>query len=97
MIAGTELNMPGAAEALNQLLEFQRSDFIEIFSAMDGLPVTIRLLDPPLHEFLPVEGSPALNALCQSIARELHHHVNAKSVRTRLFALRESNPMMSVT
>jgi len=38
---------------LQKLLELQRSDFIGILKAMDGLPVTIRLLDPPLHEFLP--------------------------------------------
>ncbi|MFA5785943.1 MAG: pyruvate, phosphate dikinase [Actinomycetota bacterium] len=40
-------------EALAKLLDLQRSDFVEIFEVMDGLPVTIRLLDPPLHEFLP--------------------------------------------
>ena len=40
-------------EALARLLEFQRSDFVGLFEAMDGLPVTIRLIDPPLHEFLP--------------------------------------------
>ncbi len=40
-------------KALEKLLPFQKQDFIEIFQAMDGLPVTIRLLDPPLHEFLP--------------------------------------------
>ena len=42
--------------ALDRLLPFQQSDFEAIFEAMDGLPVTIRLLDPPLHEFLPVRG-----------------------------------------
>ncbi|MEW6909538.1 pyruvate, phosphate dikinase [Trueperella pyogenes] len=41
------------AEALAELLPYQRQDFIGIFSAMDGLPVTVRLIDPPLHEFLP--------------------------------------------
>src|SRR6202008_4725648 len=44
---------PARREALSQLLPFQRSDFEGLFRAMDGLPVTIRLLDPPLHEFLP--------------------------------------------
>ena len=39
--------------ALAELLEVQRTDFVEILEAMDGLPVTVRLLDPPLHEFLP--------------------------------------------
>jgi pyruvate,orthophosphate dikinase len=43
-------------KALNRLLPFQREDFIEIFRIMDGLPVTIRLLDPPIHEFLPSAG-----------------------------------------
>ena len=43
-------------EALDKLLPIQRQDFLEIFRAMDGLPVTIRLLDPPLHEFLPAHG-----------------------------------------
>ena len=42
-----------ARRALAKLLPIQRNDFIGIFKAMDGLPVTIRLLDPPLHEFLP--------------------------------------------
>ena len=43
----------GRRDALNELLPFQRNDFEEIFRIMSGLPVTIRLLDPPLHEFLP--------------------------------------------
>jgi pyruvate, orthophosphate dikinase len=46
---------PGRREALDRLLPFQQSDFERIFEAMAGLPVTIRLLDPPLHEFLPDE------------------------------------------
>ncbi len=44
-----------AREALAKLLPMQRKDFVGIFKAMDGLPVTIRLLDPPLHEFLPTD------------------------------------------
>ena len=50
------LGCPRRAEALNALKEFQREDFEGIFRAMPGLPVIIRLLDPPLHEFLPHEG-----------------------------------------
>ncbi|HEU5085625.1 MAG TPA: pyruvate, phosphate dikinase [Acidimicrobiales bacterium] len=46
-------NLPERREAIDALLEFQRQDFVGIFEAMDGLPVIIRLLDPPLHEFLP--------------------------------------------
>ena len=44
-------------EALNELLPHQRSDFEGLFEAMDGYPVIIRLIDPPLHEFLPSEES----------------------------------------
>ena len=43
----------GQKAALDELLVLQRQDFLQIFEAMDGLPVTIRLIDPPLHEFLP--------------------------------------------
>jgi pyruvate,orthophosphate dikinase len=50
ILAGTP---EGRANALARLLPFQRADFVEIFTAMAGLPVTVRLLDPPLHEFLP--------------------------------------------
>ena len=45
----------GRTEALNELLPYQRSDFAGLFHAMDGLPVIIRLIDPPLHEFMPNE------------------------------------------
>ncbi len=54
-------------EALAQLQVFQREDFEGIFEAMDGLPVTIRLLDPPLHEFLPKEGTAALHDLIDKV------------------------------
>ena len=50
-------NEPGRRAALDRLLPFQQSDFEGIFEAMAGLPVTIRLLDPPLHEFLPAGGA----------------------------------------
>ncbi len=46
-------DLAGREAALDKLLPFQKQDFLELFRAMDGLPVTIRLLDPPLHEFLP--------------------------------------------
>ena len=55
--------------ALKKLLPFQRKDFEGIFKAMDGLPVTIRLLDPPLHEFLPHEDK-AQKATGQGIGRQ---------------------------
>ena len=52
-------NTQARKEALNKILPFQKSDFLEIFKIMEGLPVIIRLLDPPLHEFLPKEGEAA--------------------------------------
>ncbi len=60
---------------------------------MDGLPVTIRMLDPPLHEFLPQEGA-AMEALCKQLAEELHAPV--ERVEARLNGLREVNPMMGL-
>ena len=80
--------------AVAKLLPFQRDDFIGIFRAMDGLPVTIRLLDPPLHEFLPkytdlLEEYTRLEARGISPARERLEEMMAK-VRS----LQEANPML---
>ncbi len=75
------------AAALERLLPWQRRDFIEIFKVMDGLPVTVRLLDPPLHEFLP-HDRPAQAALAKSLKMPL------RAVQARVSQLRESNPMM---
>ena len=74
-------------KALAKLLPFQREDFIGIFTAMKGLPVTIRLLDPPLHEFLPHEAK---------TQEELAHAlgVDVKKLRDRVSMLHESNPML---
>ncbi|HEX8802987.1 MAG TPA: pyruvate, phosphate dikinase [Acidimicrobiales bacterium] len=78
----------GEAAALEKLLAAQRTDFVEILEAMDGLPVTVRLLDPPLHEFLPsVEGLRV---------REARDGLSAAD-RTLLAAAeswREQNPML---
>ncbi len=73
--------------ALDKILPMQRADFLGIFRAMDGLPVTIRLLDPPLHEFLPTE-----DAQIAVVARELK--VTPDVVRARNVALHEANPML---
>ncbi len=73
--------------ALEKILPMQRTDFEGIFSEMSGLPVTIRLLDPPLHEFLPTE-----EAQMEIVAKELG--VSSKEIRTRVEALHESNPML---
>ena len=73
--------------ALEKLYPMQRQDFLGIFEAMDGLPVTIRLLDPPLHEFLPHEGH-EIEELARSMSVPLSH------VRAQVELLREQNPMM---
>ena len=75
--------------ALDELLPLQRDDFIGIFEAMDGLPVTIRLLDPPLHEFLPHELD-----LQEALARSLGWE--AAAVADRVRELTELNPMLGV-
>jgi pyruvate,orthophosphate dikinase len=80
-------NGEGRRNALNKLLPMQRSDFEGIFVAMDGLPVTIRLLDPPLHEFLPQEEEQQ-----QEIANELG--ITLEKVKERVNALHELNPML---
>jgi pyruvate,orthophosphate dikinase len=74
-------------EALDKLLPFQRRDFIGIFEAMDGLPVTIRLIDPPLHEFVPHD--PAKQA---ELARKIG--ISAEAVARRVEQLHEANPML---
>ena len=48
-------NMESREKALAKLLPYQKKDFVGLFKAMEGYPVTVRLLDPPLHEFLPKE------------------------------------------
>ncbi|KAH7856988.1 hypothetical protein Vadar_007695 [Vaccinium darrowii] len=75
--------------ALDVLLPFQRSDFEGIFHAMDGLPVTIRLLDPPLHEFLP-EGD--LQDMVSELTKETG--VTEEEVYSRIEKLSEVNPML---
>jgi pyruvate,orthophosphate dikinase len=74
-------------EALKKLLPFQRKDFEGIFKAMKGLPVTIRLLDPPLHEFLPNDA-----ASQKEMATELG--VKPADIKKRATALHEANPML---
>jgi pyruvate,orthophosphate dikinase len=74
-------------KALDRLLPFQRRDFIGIFKAMDGCPVTIRLIDPPLHEFVPHE-----RAKQEELARELN--IDVEHVARRVEQLHEANPML---
>ncbi|HOB42725.1 MAG TPA: pyruvate, phosphate dikinase [Bacillota bacterium] len=75
--------------ALAKLLPYQKGDFMGIFREMDGLPVTIRLLDPPLHEFLPsLEQSKQIEELASEMG------IAEQKVRDRIGALHELNPML---
>ncbi|MEZ6317170.1 MAG: pyruvate, phosphate dikinase [Phycisphaerales bacterium] len=74
-------------KALAKLLPFQRSDFVGIFKAMKGLPVTIRLLDPPLHEFLPSTDE-QIKELADAMG------LSVAKVKQRVSQLHEQNPMM---
>ncbi len=73
--------------ALAKLLPYQREDFIGIFKALKGFPATIRLLDPPLHEFLPHDHS-SQNALAAKIG------MSVEKIQERVHALHEFNPML---
>jgi pyruvate,orthophosphate dikinase len=77
----------GRRRALAKLLPMQRSDFIEIFRIMEELPVTIRLLDPPLHEFLPKTDAD-MAELARATGKD------AATIRHRAIELHESNPML---
>jgi pyruvate,orthophosphate dikinase len=94
-------------EALDQLLPMQRGDFAGLFKAMDGLPVTIRLLDPPLHEFLPghdelVEDVADLKIRMRSaesmadIDGLLRQYEHKERMLQRVDVLREANPMLGL-
>ena len=77
----------GRREALAQILPMQREDFAGILRAMAGLPVTIRLLDPPLHEFLP-QGEAEIAEVAAALG------IDGGEIRRRLDALHEFNPML---
>ena len=74
-------------EALKKLLPYQKSDFFEIFKIMNGLPVTVRLLDPPLHEFLPKTDKDI-----DDVAKELN--ISNADIKSRILELHEQNPML---
>ncbi|MDR0428641.1 MAG: pyruvate, phosphate dikinase [Puniceicoccales bacterium] len=79
--------MEAREAALAKLLPLQREDFVGIFRAMRGLPVTIRFLDPPLHEFVPHD-----ELTQRSLGEKMH--VSYEHIRSRVEALREFNPML---
>ena len=74
-------------KALTKLLPHQRKDFVEIFKIMNGLPVTVRLLDPPLHEFLP-KTEKEINDVAKVVGLPL------KEIESRINELHEQNPML---
>ncbi len=75
------------AKALEKLLPHQKNDFIEIFKIMQGLPVTVRLLDPPLHEFLP-KSDKEISEIANVVGTD------KKEVESRIEELHEQNPML---
>ncbi len=86
ILAGDE---DGRRAALAKLLPYQRGDFTELFHIMKGLPVTIRLLDPPLHEFLPTKDE-EMTEVADAAGTDV------AEVRARASALHESNPMLGL-
>ncbi len=80
-------NKEDRQKALHKLLPYQRADFVGIFTAMKGLPVTVRLLDPPLHEFLPHDDK-SQKEMANSLG------VNVETVKARVAQLHEANPML---
>ncbi|OGC03299.1 pyruvate, phosphate dikinase [candidate division WOR-1 bacterium RIFOXYA12_FULL_43_27] len=80
-------DLEGRKKALAKLLPMQKGDFVGIFEAMDGLPVTIRLLDPPLHEFVPHEEE-AQQALANDLGTSL------EKIKAKVASLHEFNPML---
>ena len=85
MIVSKDLD--GRKVALEKLLPHQKNDFKEIFKIMKGLPVTVRLLDPPLHEFLPKTDKDM-----EDLARSLN--LGVKEIKDRVAELHELNPML---
>ncbi|MFF5583009.1 pyruvate, phosphate dikinase [Streptomyces hygroscopicus] len=80
--------------ALDELLPLQKDDFVELFEAMDGLPVTVRLLDPPLHEFLPdITELSVRVALAES---RKDHNENDLRLLQAVHRLHEQNPMLGL-
>jgi pyruvate,orthophosphate dikinase len=95
-----EMVMSGTREereqALDKLRVMQKEDFTGIFEAMEGLPVTIRLLDPPLHEFLPNEEDlrEKMSKLEKEGKKDSSEYEKARATMKRALSLRENNPML---
>ncbi|GHF34854.1 pyruvate, phosphate dikinase [Streptomyces mashuensis] len=81
-------------EALGALMPLQKADFVELFEAMDGLPVTVRLLDPPLHEFLPDITDLSVRVALAEARQEPHE--NELRLLQAVHKLHEQNPMLGL-
>ncbi|MFF4796992.1 pyruvate, phosphate dikinase [Streptomyces sp. NPDC001351] len=81
-------------ESLKELLPLQKQDFVELFSAMDGLPVTVRLLDPPLHEFLPDITELSVRVALAESRKDPHE--NELRLLQAVHRLHEQNPMLGL-
>ncbi|WP_434028119.1 pyruvate, phosphate dikinase [Streptomyces graminofaciens] len=91
ILADTEVERE---ESLKELLPLQKQDFVELFSAMDGLPVTVRLLDPPLHEFLPDITELSVRVALAESRQEPHE--NELRLLQAVHRLHEQNPMLGL-
>jgi pyruvate,orthophosphate dikinase len=80
-------DLPSREKALAKLLPYQKNDFVELFRTMEGFPVTVRLLDPPLHEFLPKEKKDI-----EELSKEMK--VPVKTLMDKISDLHEFNPML---
>jgi pyruvate,orthophosphate dikinase len=83
-------------KALDELLPFQRSDFEGIFKAMDGLPVIIRLIDPPLHEFMPSERQLLEEVIEMRVKGITEGLAEKEALLAAVESMHESNPMMGL-
>jgi pyruvate,orthophosphate dikinase len=86
----------GRTSALNELLPFQRKDFDGLFEAMDGLPVIIRLIDPPLHEFMPSEEALFEEVITMRVKGETAGLQEKEKMLNAVKGMHESNPMMGL-
>lgn len=91
ILADTDVERDNALEAL---LPLQKTDFVELFEAMDGLPVTVRLLDPPLHEFLPDITELSVRVALAESRKEPHE--NDLRLLQAVHRLHEQNPMLGL-
>ena len=83
-------------KALNELLPYQRADFEGLFEAMDGCPVIVRLIDPPLHEFLPSEETLLEEVITMRVKGEKDGLAEKESLLESVRSMHESNPMMGL-